>query len=363
LRKRALSRKTNSGKPRYMLSMGAAVASSHRNVVIITIRWIKSGTNDAKDTYWNSQIALKSEKIGGATMYDRILVPLDGSELAEVSLPYAEEIAARLGSSITLIYLSHSEKDPSYRMHKIYLDNVLDSTTKEIKKLLKGSPEEAKIESAILVGHPAEEIVKHADKEDIGLIVIATHGRSGIKQWPMGSVASKIITATRRPIMLIRVNEVVSPDIRDKGAINKILLPLDGSKESEAIIPHVKEMASNFNSEVVLFQTISLAYPTYTADAFAYVTYSDQQMDSMKASALDYLAKIGDDLSKKDIEVKSDVRFGPAADEIVNYADEINTDLIAMTTRGHSGMGRWLFGSTTARVMKGGNTNLLLVKV
>jgi nucleotide-binding universal stress UspA family protein len=295
-------------------------------------------------------------------MYDKILVPLDGSELAEVSLPYAEEIAARLGSEITLIYLSRSEKDPSYRMHQVYLEKVLDSTTNEIQKLLKKPSEEAKIESAVLVGHPAEEIVKHADKEDMGLIVIATHGRSGIKQWAMGSVASKIITATRRPIMLIRAKEA-SPDIRDKGAINKILLPLDGSTESETIVPHAQQIASSFNSEVVLFQTISLAYPTYTADAFAYVTYSDQQMDAMKASALDYLEKIGSSLKEKGIEVKSDVRFGSAADEIINYADEIDTDLIAMTTHGRSGIGRWLFGSTTVRVMKGGNANLLLVRV
>jgi len=295
-------------------------------------------------------------------MYDKILVPLDGSALAEVSLPYAEEIAARLGSQITLIYLSRSEKDPSYHMHKMYLDKILDSTTNEINKLLKKPSEKTKIESAVLVGHAAEEIVKYADKEDMGLIVIATHGRSGIKQWAMGSVATRIITATRRPIMLIRAKEA-SPDIRNKGAINKILLPLDGSKESESILPHVQEIALDFKSEVVLFQTISLAYPTYTADAFAYVTYSDQQMDAMKASALDYLERIGSTLREKGIEVKSDVRFGSAADEITNYADEINTDFIAMTTHGRSGIGRWLFGSTTVRVMKGGNANLLLVRV
>jgi len=296
-------------------------------------------------------------------MYERILVPLDGSELAEVSLPYAEELAAKLGSGITLIYMSRSEKDPSFSRRKEYLDKVIDSTKDEMKKLLnKPEEEETKIESAVLVGHAAEEIVKYADKEDMGLIVIATHGRSGIKQWAMGSVASKIITATRRPIMLIRAKEA-SPDIREKGTINKLLLPMDGSKESESIVPHALEIATNFKSEVVLFQAISLAYPTYTADAFAYVTYSDQQMDAMKASALDYLDRIGSSFTEKSIEVKSDVRFGSTADEVINYADEIGADLVAMTTHGRSGIGRWLFGSTTVRVMKGGNTNLLLVRV
>ncbi|MFC1979156.1 universal stress protein [Chloroflexota bacterium] len=295
-------------------------------------------------------------------MYDRILVPLDGSELAEVSLPYAEEFAVKMGSEITLIYLSRSEKDPSFRNRKEYLNKMLNSTKSEMNKLLEKSESETKIESAVIVGHAAEEIVKYADKEDMSLIVIATHGRSGIKQWAMGSVASKIITATRRPIMLIRAKEA-SPDIRNKGTIKKLLLTLDGSKESESILPHAIEIATYFKPEVVLFQAISLAYPTYTADAFAYVTYSDQQMDAMKASALDYLAKTGAIFEEKGIKTAYEVRFGSTADEIINYADEIGADFLAMTTHGRSGIGRWLFGSTTVRVMKGGNTNLFLVRV
>jgi len=296
-------------------------------------------------------------------MYEKILVPLDGSELAEVSLPYAEELSTKLGSEITLIYLSPSEDNPYYNVRKLYLDKIVSTTTGDCEKLRK-KPEAGaiKIKSAMLVGSVAEEIVNYADKEDMGLIVMATHGRSGIKKWAMGSVASKIIAATRRPVMLIRAREA-DTDAAKKGTIDKLLLPLDGSTESESILPHALEIASDFKSEVVLFQTISLAYPTYTADAFAYVTYSDNQMDAMKTSALDYLEKIGSSFREKGINVKSDVRFGSGADEIINYADEISADLVAMTTHGRSGIGRWLFGSTTVRVMKGGNANLLLVRV
>ena len=293
-------------------------------------------------------------------MYKKILVPLDGSELAEVSLPYAEELASRLGSEITLIYMSPSENNPYYNVRKLYLDKIVSTTTGDCEKLSK-KPEAGaiKIKSAMLFGNVAEEIVNYADKEDMGLIVIATHGRSGIKQWAMGSVASKIITATRRPIMLIRAKEA---DAAKKGTIDKLLLPLDGSKESESILPYALEIASKFKSEVIMFQAISLAFPTYAAEAYAYVTYSDQQTDAMKASAMDYLEKIGSSFREKGIEVKSDVRFGSTADEVINYTDEIGADLVAMTTHGRSGIGRWLFGSTTARVMKGGNTNLLLVR-
>lgn len=293
-------------------------------------------------------------------MYENILVPLDGSELAEVSLPYAEELASRMGSEITLIYLSPSENNPYYNVRKLYLDKIVSTTRGDCAKLRKKEAGAINIKSAMLVGNVAEEIVNYADKEDMGLIVLATHGRSGIKKWNMGSIASKVISATRRPIMLIRAKEASTDK---KGTIDKLLLPMDGSTESESILPHALEIATNFKSEVVLFQAISLAYPTYTADAFAYVTYSDQQMDAMKTSALDYLDKTGNAFKERGLEVKSDVRFGSTADEVINYADEIGADLVAMTTHGRSGIGRWLFGSTTVRVLKGGNTNLLLVRV
>jgi len=296
-------------------------------------------------------------------MYDKILVPLDGSKLAEVSLPYAEELASRLGSEITLIYLSPSENNPYYNVRKLYLDNIVNTTKGECKELChKPESDTIKIKSSMLVGNVAEEIVQYADKEDMGLIVLATHGRSGIKKWAMGSVASKIITGTKRPVMLIRAKESATGAAK-KGIIDKMLLPLDGSAESETILPHALMIAANFKSEVVLLQSISLAYPTYTADAFAYVTYTDQQMDAMKMSSLNYLEKVAATFREKGIEASCDVRFGPAAEEIINYAEEIKADLVAMTTHGRSGIGRWLFGSTTVRIVKGGNTNLLLVRV
>lgn len=296
-------------------------------------------------------------------MYDKILVPLDGSELAEVSLPYAEELASRLGSEITLIYLSPSENNPYYNVRKLYLDNIVNTTKGECKELCPEPELKAiNIKSAMLVGNVGEEIVHYADNEDMGLIVLATHGRSGIKKWAMGSVASKVITGTRRPVMLIRAREGATGAAK-KGTIDKMLLPLDGSAESESILPHALMIASNFKSDVVLLQSISLAYPTYTADAFAYVTYTDQQMDAMKTSSLNYLEKIAAAFREKGIETRCDVRFGSAAEEIINYAEEIEADLVAMTTHGRSGIGRWLFGSTTIRMVKGGNTNLLLVRV
>ena len=79
----------------------------------------------------------------------------------------------------------------------------------------------------ILVGHPAEQIVDYADKEDIGLIVMAPDGRSAVRRWVLGSVADKVVRATNRRVTLIRAKGA-RPDVREKGILSKALAPLDG---------------------------------------------------------------------------------------------------------------------------------------
>ena len=82
----------------------------------------------------------------------------------------------------------------------------------------------------------------------------------------------------------------------------------------------------------------------------------------MKSSAMNYLEKVGANFKEKGISVASEVRFGSAAEEIINYADEIKADLVAISTHGRSGIGRWIFGSNAARIMHRGNTPLLMVR-
>jgi len=137
-------------------------------------------------------------------MYEKILVPLDGSELAEIALPYAEEMAVRLGSEITLFSVSETAEAPEYHKHQVYLDGVADSTKRGAKRYLEMPKGVIKVEQAIAVGQPAEEIVDYAEKQGISLIIMATHGRSGIGRWTLGSVAEKVVRAGTTPVLLVR---------------------------------------------------------------------------------------------------------------------------------------------------------------
>ena len=106
-------------------------------------------------------------------MYEKILFPLDGSELAEVALPYAEELAGRLGSEVTLVYVREPDGDQSPHMYQCYMRDMVETTKHGAEKNLgKLVAKEIKVDSVILAGDPAEQIVEYADKKHFNLIVI-----------------------------------------------------------------------------------------------------------------------------------------------------------------------------------------------
>jgi nucleotide-binding universal stress UspA family protein len=295
-------------------------------------------------------------------MYEKILVPLDGSELAEVALPYAEELAGKLGSEVILLHVCESAEAQYHHMHQLYIQKMVAATKRGAKKYLEKPDAEAiKVRSAILDGHPAEQIVDFAEEQGIDLIVIATHGWSGIRRWVMGSVADKVVRATKRPVALIRAKGV-HHHVFEEGTMNKTLLPLDGSKESEAVIPYVEELASKLKGEVVLLHVVPPASPVYAIPGeTAQLPYTQAEVELLKVDAESYLEKVANALKDKHIKVRSEVRVGNTAHEIVKLADEVHADLVAMSTHGWSGITRWALGSTADKVLNGGNTPLLLV--
>jgi len=147
----------------------------------------------------------------------------------------------------------------------------------------------------------------------------------------------------------------------------KILVPLDGSETGEAALPNVGELISKLSPEVkvevTLLRVISrLTYYVASEEAAVAVPYTEQEMAQSKQRARNYLEKIGEILRGKGITVKIEVVIGKPADEIIRVADEINADLIAMSTHGRSGLSRWAFGSITDRVLRGGSRPVLVVR-
>ncbi len=147
----------------------------------------------------------------------------------------------------------------------------------------------------------------------------------------------------------------------------RILVPLDGSKVGEAALPYVEELvaklAPHHKVEVTLFQAISpQAYYVTAGEASVPVPYTEQELRPIIQRARNYLRKAGEGLKSKGAIVNTKVSAGRAADEILKAADEINADLIAMSTHGRSGLSRWALGSVTDKVLRAGKVPLLTVR-
>ena len=147
----------------------------------------------------------------------------------------------------------------------------------------------------------------------------------------------------------------------------RILLPLDGSRVGEAALPYVEELVTKLapvtKVEVTLLQVVSpLSHFIIAGEASAQIPFTDKELEQVKRQAMAYLEKIAAGLSGKGATVKVRVAVGTAAEEIVRTADEIDASLIAMSTHGRSGIGRWAFGSVTDRVLHFGNKPVLMVR-
>jgi nucleotide-binding universal stress UspA family protein len=306
-------------------------------------------------------------------MYKRILVPLDGSELGERALPYAEELVRKLGSEVILINVRAPAEDPDNPEHRVYLSKMVATTEQKIKASPALPPgEKVKVESAIigapgLLTHPAEEIVDYAEKENVSLIVMATHGRTGISRWTLGDTANKVARASKYPVLLIRANTDVPKSVH----LDKILVTLDGSKQSESVLPYIESIASKLKTKISLLNIVEPPYHIYSySEGMDYyggggivrVPYTEEEIKPLKLVAEKYVKNVSDKLRTEGIKTSYELRTGSAGEEIIKAEEEIHPDIVAMSTHGHSGFGRWEHGSIADKVLHHGKTPLLLVR-
>jgi len=144
--------------------------------------------------------------------------------------------------------------------------------------------------------------------------------------------------------------------------LGRILVPLDQSIEGETILPDVERLAYNMNSEVTLFNVIPVELDSMAIAITSHLSYREKETKNTTAISLHYLEEVADNLCEKNIAVRCDVQSGSIDEEILAYADQMKADLIAISTQGYSKIGKWFFGSTTSKVMRKANTNLLLIK-
>lgn len=278
-------------------------------------------------------------------MYARILVPLDGSKLAEQVLPYVSALAGPLRTKIHLLQAFNPIPDePSDPDIALYPHRVEENARAEAMAYLNqvdttvfgnlGVP----VICTVHKETPASWIVDEAEKEPGTLIAMCTHSRSGVARWVLGSVADKVLHATSRPVLLIRVREQPASAVLK---LRHVLAPLDGSPLAEQSLPHVVALAKALDLTIILIQV---------------TPQEDYQVRG-------YLRRIAASLQQQGVTgVEERHVGGEPASCIIDMSRQAGNSLVVMTTHGRSGIGRWLLGSVTDRVVRHSGEPVLVVR-
>ncbi len=287
-------------------------------------------------------------------MFEKILVPLDGSKLARQVFPCVVELARAFDSEVTLIAICEPEESEYRQVCRLYVG----SEAEELKKEL-GEGSRALVKTEVLIGESADQILSYATENDIGLTILASHGRSGILPWSLGSTVSKVLHRMSTPLLVVRVKE--EPGEVKKELFKKILVPLDGSELSKRILPYLVEVGKKIECEVVLLRVVAEGRHVHTIGGLDFVRFSDLDISRMKEQAQKYLEEASAQFTATKAVVRSEVRFGDAAREVVNYVRGSDFSLIAMASHGHSLLERWFHESVSYKILLGSEKSVLIV--
>ena len=303
-----------------------------------------------------------------ARPFGSILVPLDGSPLAEQSIPLALE-TARIARSKVRLVLVHPILPPPFYEESAQLYVTVDlAMRKAARDYLRGLAARLReqsglqIASVILDGPTEAALARYVHDIGADLVAMTTHGRGGVRGAWLGSVADRLVRRLDVPILVTRVREgagtlSASPKIRE------ILVPLDGSGLAEAALAPAAAMAELFEAELVLAQIVA----PLTAGSLLPVNFAagyDRDAAALqRKQAQDYLEGLGEDLRKRGTRVRTTVSVAPNVGEaLIGLAHPQRIDLVAIATHGRSRVQRLMLGSVADKLIRGAEPPVLVVR-
>ena len=302
-------------------------------------------------------------------MFKHLLVPLDGSRLAEAALPAAAYLAARLGASVTLIHIiEHDAPQVVHGEHHLTAGDeagaYLEAAARHMQEHASGVTLD--VERHV---HTAEMkdvaggIVQHVDELAPDLIVMCTHGSGGLRDVLFGSIAQQVVARGTTPVALIRPTE---EGVAESFTCQRLLVPLDGSPEHERSLPAAVELGYACPAElhlVFVVPTLSTLGGQQAATGRLLPGATTALLDMAQQDAESYLRKQISELRSQGLAVTAELQRGDPATGIVDAARSVDSDMIVLGTHGRTGTDAFWAGSTAARVLARSSCPLLLVPV
>lgn len=289
-------------------------------------------------------------------MFDRILVPLDGSARAEAVLHDLSALLRRKDAEVSLLCATPGHPQIPTVQYRKLLDDSRAHAERHVEEWAKKLTERGvRAVGLVREGHPADVIVRVAAEQRADLIAMASHGRTGLSRWSLGSVTERVLRSAETPVFVLR-SFGPGKDASTEPSYRRILLPTDGSKESLAVVPSAIEFARVFGAEILTLHVREIypflwaapggvggvPPPPETGPGVAEILAEQLRSEGVAASGLSV--------------------DGDAASKILDYAAEKSADAIALSTRGRSGLSRWILGSVAEKVVRASPVPILVVR-
>lgn len=291
-----------------------------------------------------------------------VMVPLDGSRFSESALSAAFELAAQWNATVEVVTvhepvptLDHDLWESASReWSERYVDEVVERIERETG---------TRVEATVRSGAVPETLQHHVQENDITLVVMSTHGRGALSRIWLGSSTDSFIRHSTVPVLLIRPEEDETSSLSAPVSFKRILVPVDGSRESEAIIEWARAVADTEDAQLTLIRVFP--YPEDFASAYLphTVQVNRNVLDEGRNEAERYLETEVAKLRAEGCEAEAMLMVDSSpARGILHFVAEHDVDLIAMSTHGRGGMSRLLLGSVTDKVVRGADVPVLVFK-
>ena len=289
-------------------------------------------------------------------MYSKIMIPLDGSKTAEHVLPYARYLAHNLEIPVELMgVIDIAELASHIAAEKArYLDSMVEEGSRKSLEYLRGvatSFEGTMVNCSVERGRAEDVIIEKGEADTAALIAMATHGRSGMNRWLLGSVAEKVLRGASNPLLLIRATE--TEKTTGEATLKSIVVPLDGSELAASVLPMVAGLAKKLKLAILLFRAYNLPASAYAGVDGYYVPDLDKLIPELRDEAREYLEKKSAELKRLGVqEVTCEVKEGLSPDQIIRLARAIPDNFVAMCSHSRSGVKRCGLCSVTETVVR-----------
>jgi len=291
----------------------------------------------------------------------RILVPVDFSDKSSDAIAYAAGIAASYGARMELFHVV----EPFPHVEELSLPSTVaelnhrhvDAAREELSKLAaRHIPVEVKYTVKVVLGEVDEEILRESAAWNTDLLVLNTHGFTGIKELFMGGTAEKLVRHARCPVLVVRRRGRSRPS---PARMKRLLVPLDFSEHSRKALRYARHFAQHFGASIDL---VSAVEPMMYYEGLTVPTVTAEGAGTVVAEAGEALRRIGEKEFGDNIKWTALVRMGSAHHEVVETARDRKTDLLVITTHGRTGLKHFLLGSTAEQIVRHAPCPVLVVR-